>query len=105
MPDNSSLGNLVVTNSSQITIQSLTNPMIDWKLSTRWNENSVHWRIYMQNFPPHAIPTGPNPFIFKYILTKSACVESPCPTKTGPRLSWEILDPPPPGSSIDSCDL
>ena len=53
-----------------------------------------HWRIYIQNFPAHAPPTGPNSFVFTYISPKSTHVRGPHPPKTGPCLLREILDLP-----------
>ena len=43
---------------------------------------SLHWRIYMQNFPAHAPPPWDPILTFSHTFSpKSACVGGPCPKK------------------------
>ena len=53
----------------------------------------LHWWIYIQNFPAHALPTGPNSFVFTHIFTENCLHQRSMTPKMGPRSLWKILDP------------
>ena len=54
-------------------------------------DGDVHWRIYVQNFPAHTRPIGPNSFFFTHFHRKAPALEVNVPQngstspKTGPR--------------------
>ena len=60
---------------------------------------SDHWSVYTIGGSRvaclvHTPPTGPNSFVFAYILAKSAHIRGPRSPLTGPYPLQEILDPP-----------